>query len=123
MSSWGSNRSRPESYSGILILEALAVAGAGAYYLYEQGVDTAWAVGIWLVATLAIRQVLVYVDAAFWLWTLAVAGLAAHFTHRWYVEQVGNGDGLLWSVGAFVVLVLVHLIARFHSRRDDHFWW
>jgi hypothetical protein len=122
MGLWSSQRSQPKSYSALLFAEALLVSGAGAYYLYGEGLDAGGAVAVAIVGMLAIRQVLVYVRPVFWLWTLILAVVASYFSYSWYVSEIDADNAMLVGGAAFAVVVLLHVVARFHSRMEDRFW-
>lgn len=117
-----SKGSRSESYSSLLLVEALLVSGVGAYYLYQSGVEAGWAVGVGLVGTLVIRQILVYVKPVFWLWTLILGVLAAYFSYHWFGNEIDRDSALLVAGAAFFVVLVIHMLARRHSRIEDHFW-
>jgi hypothetical protein len=109
-----------KSQSWVLALEALAVGIFLGYQASNSGVADAGAFAIGVGSAIAFYALLVLVNIVFWIWTLALAGIASFYVHAWLIaEGVERGWSLVWTVFTCLVIVGLHMKSRVHSYAED----
>ena len=90
--------SHEKSTSWIITAEAVILAGVVGFYLIGREMHPALAITIGAIVAFGIRQVIVYVEQIFWLWSVGLGQVAGYLSYSWEMTYTADeGWSLFWG--------------------------
>ncbi len=96
------------------------MAGIFGFYLISKEAHPALALALGIGVAIIIRQAIVYVESIFWIWSIALGIVAAHFAYNWVISDSGDkGWAIFWGAFAAIAVVGAHVKSRAHNQIED----